>query len=293
MHAFAEVFASHTGLLLVFAGVIGLLVGSFLNVVIYRLPLMMDRDWRAQCHEFLELPPPAVKSVEFAVFNLNKPDSHCPHCKHKIGALENIPVFSWLWQRGKCKHCHAPISLRYPVMELITALLTCTVVATYGFTWLSLALLVFTWTLIALTMIDVDHQLLPDDLTLPLLWLGLLVNSKGLLVPLNEAVLGAAGGYLVLWAVYWAFKLLTGKEGMGFGDFKLLSALGAWLGWQALPLIILLSSLVGAVVGISLILFKGHGRDVPIPFGPYLASAGFLALLWGPALTGKLYSLLG
>ena len=293
MHSFAEVFASHPGLLLVSAGVIGLLVGSFLNVVIYRLPLMMDRDWRLQCHEFLELPPPPAASDEFAVFNLSKPDSHCPHCKHRIGALENIPVFSWLWQQGKCKHCKAPISLRYPVMELITAILTCTVVASFGVTWLTLALLVFTWTLIALTMIDVDHQLLPDDLTLPLLWLGLLINSRSLLVPLNEAVLGAAGGYLVLWSVYWAFKLLTGKEGMGFGDFKLLAALGAWLGWQALPLIILLSSLVGAVVGICLILFKGHGREVPIPFGPYLASAGFLALLWGPALTGKLYSLLG
>ncbi len=293
MASFAEFFASHTAVLLLYAGIIGLLVGSFLNVVIYRLPLMMERDWRQQCHEFLEMPPPAAHGSSFSVFNLAKPDSHCPHCKHSIGALENIPVFSYLWQQGKCKHCQAPISLRYPVMECVTAILTCTVVATHGFTWLTLALLVFTWALIALTMIDVDHQLLPDDLTLPLLWLGLLINTTGMLVPLQDAVLGAIGGYLVLWTVYWAFKLLTGKEGMGYGDFKLLAALGAWLGWQALPVVILLSSVVGAVVGISLILFKGHGRDVPIPFGPYLASAGFLSLLWGHALAGKLFSLLG
>ncbi len=292
MSSFTEVFATHSVLLLVYAGIIGLLIGSFLNVVIYRLPLMMERDWRIQCHDFLEMPPPSIAGNSFDVFNLSKPGSHCPHCKHSIGALENIPVFSYLWQQGKCKHCKAPISMRYPIMEFVTAVLSCTVVAYHGFAWLTLALLVFTWVLIALTMIDIDHQLLPDDLTLPLLWLGLLVNFKGALVPLPEAVLGAVGGYMVLWTVYWAFKLLTGKEGMGFGDFKLLAALGAWLGWQSLPIIILLSSLVGAIVGISLMLFKGHKRDVPIPFGPYLASAGFLALLWGQTLTSKFYSLL-
>jgi leader peptidase (prepilin peptidase) / N-methyltransferase len=293
MNVFAEFFATHTVLLLVYAGIIGLIVGSFLNVVIYRLPLMMERDWRMQCHEFLEMSPPVIGNDAFSVFNLAKPASHCPHCKHSIGALENIPVFSYLLQQGKCKHCKAPISMRYPVMEFVTAILTCVVVAYHGFAWLTLALLVFTWVLIALTMIDVDHQLLPDDLTLPLLWLGLLINSQGALVPLQDAVLGAIGGYMVLWSVYWAFKLLTGKEGMGYGDFKLLAALGAWMGWQSLPLVILLSSLVGAVIGVSLILFKGRGRDVPIPFGPYLASAGFLYLLWGNTLSAQLYSLLG
>ncbi|MES2604305.1 MAG: A24 family peptidase [Pseudomonadota bacterium] len=289
---FVEFFASHPVLLLIYAWLIGLLVGSFLNVVIYRLPVMMEREWRAQCHEFLEMPAPDTKTSGFEVFNLAKPDSHCPQCKHAIGALENIPVVSYLWQRGKCKHCRAPISIRYPVLECVTAAMSCAVVAWFGFTWLTLALLLFTWMLIALTMIDVDHQLLPDDLTLPLLWLGLLVNTQGWLVPLHDAVYGAIGGYLVLWLVYWAFKLLTGKEGMGFGDFKLLAALGAWLGWKALPQIILLSSLVGAIVGITLIVFKSRGRDVPIPFGPYLASAGFIALLWGDKLTGLLFGFL-
>jgi leader peptidase (prepilin peptidase)/N-methyltransferase len=289
---FAEFFAGNPVLLLIYAYLIGLLVGSFLNVVIYRLPLMMERDWRAQCHEFLEMPAPDAKSSGFAVFNLAKPGSHCPHCKHAIGALENIPVLSYLLQGGKCKHCKAPISPRYPILECVTATLSCTVVAYYGFSWLTLALLFFTWTLIALTMIDVDHQLLPDDLTLPLLWLGLLVNTQGSLVPLQDAVFGAIGGYMVLWSIYWAFKLLTGKEGMGFGDFKLLAALGAWLGWKALPQIILLSSLVGAVVGIALMVFKSRGRDVPIPFGPYLASAGFLALLWGDEISSKVFGFL-
>lgn len=283
---FSEFVAGNPAMLLAFAGILGLLVGSFLNVVIYRLPVMMERDWRAQCHEFLEMAAPADASAP-AVFNLAKPDSHCPHCKHSISAAENIPVLSYVLQRGKCKHCRAPISARYPVMESVTALLTCLIVANYGFTWLCLALLFFTWTLITLTMIDFDHQLLPDDLTYPLLWLGLLVNVPGWIVPLQDAVLGAAGGYLTLYAVYWGFKLLTGKEGMGYGDFKLLGALGAWLGWQALPQIILLSSAVGAIVGITLIVAKGRDKNIPIPFGPYLATAGFLALLWGDAIMAQ------
>ncbi|HTR00238.1 MAG TPA: A24 family peptidase [Candidatus Acidoferrum sp.] len=288
----ADYFAGHAGLLLAYAAVLGLIVGSFLNVVIYRLPLMMQRDWRAQCHEFLELPAPEQPAGNFAVFNLADPPSHCPHCKQRIGALENVPVISYLLQGGKCKHCRAPISIRYPLVETATAILTCAVTAYYGYSWLTLALLIFTWTLIALTMIDVDHQLLPDDMTLPLLWLGLLINTQDSLVSLKESVLGAAAGYLVLWGVYWAFKLLTGKEGMGYGDFKLLAALGAWLGWKSLPTIILMSSVVGALVGIALILFKGRGRDVPIPFGPYLASAGYLTLLWGSSLTDGLFALL-
>jgi leader peptidase (prepilin peptidase)/N-methyltransferase len=289
----AEYFASYPLVLLLFALVLGLLVGSFLNVVIYRYPLMMEQDWREQCHEFLELPPPDTKKRHFAVFNLATPGSHCPKCNHAITAVENIPVLSWLVQRGKCRHCQAPISLRYPVIESVTGLLSLLVASHFGFEWVTLALLVFTWTLITLTMIDVDRQLLPDDLTLPLLWLGLAINSMGWLTDLESAVFGAMGGYMTLWCVYWGFKLLTGKEGMGYGDFKLLAALGAWLGWQSLPQIILLSSFVGAVVGISMMLLRGQGRDVPIPFGPYLASAGFLSLLWGEQLNRLFFSFMG
>lgn len=288
---FTEFFASYPLALYVFTCILGLLIGSFLNVVIYRFPLMMERDWREQCHEFLELPPADAAKNNFATFNLAKPDSHCPRCNHAISALENIPVLSYLFQSGKCKHCKAPISIRYPVIETITAVLSVIVVAYSGYAWLSLALLVFTWTLIVLTMIDFDHQLLPDDLTIPLLWLGLLVNSFGLIVDLPDAVFGAMGGYLILWAVYWGFKLLTGKDGMGYGDFKLLAALGAWMGWQALPQIILLSSFVGAIVGISLIVIRGQDKNIPIPFGPYLASAGFLAMFWGDKLTALFFDI--
>lgn len=289
----AEFFASYPLALLLFTLVLGLLIGSFLNVVIYRYPKMMEAEWREQCHEFLDLPPPDTAKRHFAVFNLASPGSHCPQCNHAISALENIPVLSWLLQGGKCRHCSGRISPRYPLIELATGLLSTLVVYHFGFTWLALALLVFTWTLITLTMIDVDKQLLPDDLTLPLLWLGLLVNSMGLLTDMQSAVFGAMGGYMTLWCVFWGFKLLTGKDGMGYGDFKLLGALGAWLGWQSLPQIILLSSLVGAVVGISMMLLRGQGREVPIPFGPYLASAGFLSLLWGESLNRLFFSFMG
>jgi leader peptidase (prepilin peptidase) / N-methyltransferase len=285
----AEFLASNPMVLLALAFILGLLIGSFLNVVIYRLPLMMERDWRAQCHEFLEMPAPVLDASAFTKFNLSEPGSHCPHCKHAIGATENIPVFSYLLQRGKCAHCKNPISARYPILEAITGIFTAIIVASFGLTWLTLALLVFTWALIVLTMIDLDRQLLPDDITLPLLWLGLIVNSQGLLTSLENAVLGAVAGYLILWSIYWVFKLLTGREGMGYGDFKLLAALGAWLGWQALPQIILLSSLVGAIVGISLMILKGRDKNIPIPFGPYLASAGFLALLWGDNITALFF----
>lgn len=233
-----EFFASYPLLLLLFALLLGLVIGSFLNVVIYRYPLMMQADWRQQCHEFLELCPAEPAQSHFKVFNLAAPGSHCPQCKHPISALQNIPVLSYAIQGGKCRHCSARIPLRYPAVELLVALLSVLVVYQFGFTWLSLALLVFTWFLVVLTLIDMDHQLLPDDLTLPLLWLGLLVNSQGLVTDLQSAVFGAIGGYLVLWCVYWGFKLLTGKEGMGYGDFKLLAALGAWMGWQALPQIL-------------------------------------------------------
>jgi leader peptidase (prepilin peptidase)/N-methyltransferase len=258
------------------AGVLGLLVGSFLNVVIYRIPKMMQREsdnYVAQ-ESGKELP-------HTDRFNLMVPRSSCPHCGHQITALENIPVISWLFLRGKCSACKAPISARYPAIELVTGLLSALLVWRFGSGWTGLATLVFAWFLLALTFIDFDTQLLPDDLTYPLLWIGLLVNLNGMFVPLRDAVIGAAAGYLVLWAIYWLFKLATGKEGMGYGDFKLLAALGAWLGWAMLPTIILLSSVVGAVVGISLIVFGGRGREKPIPFGPYLACAGLIALLYG------------
>ena len=260
--------------------VLGLLVGSFLNVVIHRLPLMMHREWLHQCHDMLELP-----ETETEVLTLSKPRSRCPHCGHAITALENIPVLSYLLLRGRCKACKAPISKRYPLIELLTAIISGIVAWHFGFGFAAMGALFLSWALIALTCIDIDHQLLPDSITLPLLWLGLIFNLFGIFTDLHSAVIGAMAGYLSLWLVYHAFRLVTGKEGMGFGDFKLLAALGAWLGWQALPMIILLSSLVGALVGIGLILFKQQHRDNPIPFGPYLAAAGWLALVWGDALT--------
>ena len=262
------------------AGLFGLMVGSFLNVVIHRLPIMMQRDWAAQCAELNNTPLPVVEPISLA-----RPRSRCPKCGHPISALENLPILSWIVLRGKCKACAAPISPRYPLTEATTGLLFAFAAWHFGFTLAGLGALVLIGGLIALTGIDFDTQLLPDDITLPLLWIGLTLNVFNAYTDLKSAVIGAMVGYLVLWSVYWAFKLITGKEGMGYGDFKLLAALGAWLGWQMLPLTILLSSLVGAAVGISLMVFARHGRGVPIPFGPYLASAGVIALIWGKPLT--------
>jgi leader peptidase (prepilin peptidase)/N-methyltransferase len=263
----------------VFAGVFGLLIGSFLNVVIHRMPKMMQRESdNYVAHESGQPLPHQDR------YNLIAPRSACPHCGHAIGALENIPVFSYAFLRGKCIQCKAAISLRYPIVELVTGLLSFFLIWHFGSAWLGLSTLIFAYLLIAMTGIDLDTQLLPDDLTLLLMWLGLLINLNGTFVPLTDAVIGAATGYLCLWSVYWLFKLATGKEGMGYGDFKLLAALGAWLGWQMLPLIILLSSLVGAVIGIGLIILAKRGRDIPIPFGPYLAIAGMIALLYGKPL---------
>ena len=269
------------------AGLFGLLIGSFLNVVIHRIPKMMQREsdnYVAQ-ESGKELP-------HTDRYNLMAPRSCCPHCGHQISALENIPVVSWLVLRGKCRNCKAPISPRYPVVELITGLLSAFLVWTFGSGLAGLGTLLFVYLLIAMTWIDYDTKLLPDDLTLPLLWAGLLININGTFVPLQDAVIGAAAGYLVLWGVYHLFKAVTGKEGMGYGDFKLLAALGAWLGWAMLPTIILLSSVVGAVVGISLIVFAKRGRDNPIPFGPYLAAAGLIALVWGTQLSAGLQGIL-
>jgi leader peptidase (prepilin peptidase) / N-methyltransferase len=262
------------------AGVFGLLIGSFLNVVIHRLPIMMERDWAAQCAEFREEAAPV-----FEPLSLMKPRSRCPHCGHAISALENIPVISWLFLRGRCRGCKAAISPRYPLVELATGVIFAALAYHFGFGLAGVTVLGFAAALIALTGIDIDTQLLPDDITLPLMWAGLLVNISGTFVPLKSAVIGAVAGYLALWCVYWGFKIFTGKEGMGYGDFKLLAALGAWLGWEMLPLTILLSSAVGAAIGLVMIALTRRGRNVPIPFGPYLAIAGLIALIWGKPLT--------
>ncbi|UXZ97295.1 A24 family peptidase [Pseudomonas phytophila] len=261
--------------------ILGLLVGSFLNVLIYRLPIMMERDWQAQSREMLKLPA----EPESETFNLILPHSRCPHCAHQIRPWENLPVLSYLFLGGKCSSCKAPISKRYPLVELTCGLLSGYIAWHFGFGWPAAAMLVLSWGLLAMSLIDADHQLLPDDLVLPLLWMGLIVNSFGLFTNLSDALWGAVAGYLVLWSVYWLFKLITGKEGMGHGDFKLLAMLGAWGGWQILPLTILLSSLVGAILGLIMLRLRNVETSTPIPFGPYLAIAGWIALLWGGQIT--------
>jgi len=256
------------------------MVGSFLNVVIYRLPVMMQAGWRRECLAYLEMPP----EKDGGPFNLLWPGSRCPACKNAIKIYQNIPVLSYLWLRGKCGHCASPISLRYPMIEMLTALCSGIVAWHFGYGMPLLWALLLTWSLLALSFIDIDHQLLPDSITLPMLWLGLLLSVFTVFTDSHASIMGAIGGYLSLWSVYQVFKLLTGKEGMGFGDFKLLALLGAWLGWQYLPLIIVLSSLVGTVIGLLMIFFRKHQAGNPIPFGPYLAAAGWLALIWGSDL---------
>ena len=265
------------GMVMIFS----LVIGSFLNVVIYRLPKMLEHSWYRECREFLANELQDIPEKKHPKFTLSTPGSSCPHCGHGIRFYENIPIISWLFLRGKCSQCKASISSRYPIIEAATALLSVVIALHYGASIETCFMLLLTWGLICLTMIDIDHMILPDQITLPLLWLGLLVNINGSFVPLTDAVIGAVAGYLSLFSVFWLFKLLTGKEGMGQGDFKLLALFGAWLGWQLLPLIILMASAVGAIVGISLIAFKHHQKDQPIPFGPYLAVAGWIAMLWG------------
>ena len=269
--------------------ILGLLIGSFLNVVVYRLPLMMQRDWREQAREVLELPAEA----RGATFNLVLPNSKCPQCGHEIKPWENIPVLSYLFLRGKCSSCKTPISKRYPLVELTCGLLSAYIAWHFGFTWQTGGMLLLTWGLLAMSLIDADHQLLPDALVLPLLWLGLILNHFGLFTSLEDALWGAVAGYLSLWSVYWLFKLITGKEGMGYGDFKLLAMLGAWGGWQVLPLTILLSSLVGAVLGLIMLRLRNAETSTPIPFGPYLAIAGWIALLWGEQITSGYLQIAG
>jgi leader peptidase (prepilin peptidase) / N-methyltransferase len=284
MLAIPELFALYPATALIGAAILGLLVGSFLNVVIYRLPKMLEKEWREQCCELLEQTP---KASDDKPFNLVVPNSTCPHCGHRIKPWENIPVISYLFLKGRCSACGASISARYPIIELVTGVLSFFVIYHFGANLTGLSVLVLTWALIALTMIDIDTQLLPDNVTLPLIWLGLILNSFGVFTSLTDALWGAVAGYLSLWSIYWLFKLLTGKEGMGFGDFKLLAALGAWMGWQMLPLIVLMSSFVGAAIGIGMILLRGRDRNIPIPFGPYLAIAGGLSLLWGDMLVAQ------
>ncbi len=265
--------------------VFGLCIGSFLNVVIHRLPKMMEREWNEQCAELRGETAAAAEPLTLA-----RPRSRCPHCGQGITALQNIPVISWLALKGRCAGCKARISLRYPLVELAAGLAAAFCAWRLGPGVAAVGAMVFVWTILAASMIDFDTQLLPDSMTLPLLWLGLLLNLGGTFTDLRSAVIGAAAGYLALWSVFWLFKLSTGKEGMGYGDFKLLAAIGAWLGWTVLPVVILLSSLVGAVIGITLIVFFKHGREVPIPFGPYLGAAGIIALFWGRPLTELIWT---
>ncbi len=284
------VFTLYPWLFPLLATVFGLIVGSFLNVVIHRLPIMMEREWRKECQESF---PEANLSVESGVYNLSVPRSACPSCNHQLRAIDNIPVISWLMLKGKCHQCHTKISVRYPLVETLTASLCLLVALQCGFSYFAIALLFFTFVLVTATFIDLDTMLLPDQLTLPLMWGGI---SLALLqispVSLQDSIIGAIAGYLCLWSVYWAFKLLTGKEGMGYGDFKLLAALGAWLGWQYLPMIILLSSLVGLVFGIIQLRMQKKGIEMAFPFGPYLAIAGWVAALWGEQILTHYYQFL-
>jgi leader peptidase (prepilin peptidase) / N-methyltransferase len=258
------------------SGLVGLIIGSFLNVVVYRLPLMLQRAWRAECKELLELPAEITEK-----FNLCFPRSHCTHCQHTLSWRENIPLLSYLFLKGKCLHCKKAIPFRYPLLEIISAIISVIVAWYFGFNWQCLAALLFSWSLLTLTFIDLKHQLLPDNITLPLLWLGLLLSIFNFFTDSTSALIGASIGYAALWLIAWVYQMITKKVGMGHGDFKLLAVLGAWLGWQLLPLILLVAALLGAVVGISLIALKKQTRDTPIPFGPFLAFAGWLALLWG------------
>lgn len=280
MNELTHFLATHWVALFLVVLLFSLLVGSFLNVVILRLPIMMFRAFKQEC-DTAEFPQhPALTDLS-APYNLIKPNSHCPKCQAPVLAWQNIPVISWLLLRGQCAGCGAQIGWRYPLVELATALLSAALVWVFPWGWQLAAMLVFTWLLLTMSVIDIDYQILPDSLTLGLLWLGLIANSFGLFTDLQSAIWGAVFGYLSLWSVYWIFKLTTGKEGMGYGDFKLLAALGAWLGASSLPLIILLSSVVGAVVGIAGIMILGRDKNLPIPFGPYLAAAGWIAAMWG------------
>jgi leader peptidase (prepilin peptidase)/N-methyltransferase len=292
-----ELYSQAPSLFIATVFAVSLLVGSFLNVVIYRLPIMMEREWRAQCEEFSSLPQ---RDLPDGRFDLVMPRSRCPSCGTMITAWQNIPVLSYLLLRGRCANCQVRISSRYPIIEALTAVLTAIVAWRFGFGWEAAAAILLTWSLIAISVIDIDKQLIPDSISLPLLWIGLtlslfhpLEGSDKLFIDPESSIVGALAGYLSLWSIYHLFRLVTGKEGMGYGDFKLLAALGAWLGWQMLPLIIMLSAVVGAIAGIGMIVLVRHDRHIPIPFGPYLAAAGWIALLYGPQIVGRYLDLMG
>jgi leader peptidase (prepilin peptidase)/N-methyltransferase len=270
-----------------FCTTIGLVVGSFLNVIIFRLPKMMEREWNQQCSELR-----GETTKPLPTLNLVKPCSECPHCKYKITALESIPIISYLALRGRCSQCNTSISLRYPIMEALTGIMSGFIAWHFGYGFITVAALIFVWSMIALAFIDLDTQLLPDEVTLPLLWIGLLINLGNGFTDISSAVIGAASGYIFLWLIYWCFKIATGKEGMGYGDFKLLAVIGAWFGWKMLPLVILLSSLAAVVIGIVLIIVAKNKRDAPFPFGPYLVGSGFVALFWGDQLNRTYLDLL-
>jgi len=294
MQTVIDVMQSQPWFYLLTIGLVSLCVGSFLNVVIYRLPLMMQKEWQTECRLLLadELTSPKAKQTT-DTFNLVKPNSCCPKCKAAIKPWQNIPIISWLFLKGQCATCNNPISVRYPLVEAITAILSLVVAYTFGATDQALLCIVVTWALVALTFIDIDHMLLPDQLTLPLLWLALIASVMGYTIAPSDAIIGAACGYLSLWSVFWLFKLITGKEGMGYGDFKLLAVFGALLGWQSLLTIILLSSVVGAVIGIALLSIQGKDKATPIPFGPYLAIAGWITMLWGSQLQNSYFNFIG
>jgi leader peptidase (prepilin peptidase)/N-methyltransferase len=292
-----ELFSTSPAAFIVTCFVVALLIGSFLNVVIYRLPVMMQIEWREQAQEIVDSP---VEKLPEGRFDLSFPRSRCPSCNHQITALQNIPVISWLLLRGKCANCKTSIAVRYPLVESATAILTALVAARFGFGYEAAAAILLTWALIAISMIDIDHQLIPDSMSLPLMWIGLflalfhpMTGAQMLFVEPKDAIVGALGGYLSLWSIYHLFRLITGKEGMGYGDFKLLAALGAWLGYQMLPLIIMLSAIVGALVGVALMIFKRHDRNVPIPFGPFLAAAGWIAMMYGPDIYNRYLDFMG
>lgn len=289
MSVYIDYVAANPGAFILAAAVFGLLAGSFLNVVILRLPQMMEQEWGARCRAFLHDRGETVASGEAGPpLNLIYPASSCPHCGHRIRVWENIPILSWLCLRGRCSNCKAPISIQYPLVEAAAALLAALVAWRFGFGWPAAAAMLLSWGLLALSVIDLRNQLLPDSITLPFLWLGLLLNTGSLFTSPASAVAGAAAGYLLLWGIYHLFRLLTGKEGMGYGDFKLLAMIGAWLGWQMLPLTVLVAAGLGAGAGILLIALRGHARHIPLPFGPWLAIAGWLGLMWGEEIN-RLY----
>ena len=279
-----QLLQSQPVLFVIVIALLGLIVGSFLNVVIYRLPKMMEQDWHDQCCELLEIKNENVEKQQRV--NLIFPGSNCPTCEHKITALENIPVISYLFLKGRCSSCKAKISLQYPIIEMFTGLATAYVAWHFGFSLQTLFTVLLTWALICLSVIDLEHSLLPDDITLPLMWLGLACNIFGIFTDIYSSLIGAMLGYGILWIIFMSFKAVTGKEGMGYGDFKLLALLGAWLGWQALPLIILLSSITASIIGVVMIVLKGRDKAAAFPFGPYLAIAGWITLIWGEELTG-------